>query len=153
MTKRTVHRTTARVLPVSPSGEVLLLHGWDPARPDEPFWFTVGGALEPGEDHLAAAAREMHEETGLSIDPATLVVLGTAPAAFDWGDLHLVQEQTWFACPLEPTATHFGGLEEAEVGTIDEARWWSPDALEASGETTHDPLLSMARLAVERVGA
>lgn len=152
MARTTLHRTTARVLPVSSAGEVLLLHGWDPAEPDAPYWFSVGGALEPGEDHRTAAVREMHEETGVSIDPATLVELGTAPAAFDWGEFHLVQEQTWFACPLEPTRTHFEGLEAAEVGTIDEARWWSPEALAASGEVTHDPLLSMVRTAVERVG-
>jgi 8-oxo-dGTP pyrophosphatase MutT (NUDIX family) len=151
MARTTLHRTTARVLPVSRAGEVLLLHGWDPAAPEAPFWFSVGGALEPGEDHRAAAAREMHEETGVRIDPAALVELGSAPAEFDWGEYHLVQEQTWFACPLEPTATHFEGLEEAEVGTIDEARWWSPEALAASGETTFDPLLSMARAAVEKV--
>jgi 8-oxo-dGTP pyrophosphatase MutT (NUDIX family) len=152
MSRTVVHRTTSRVLPVSAAGEVLLLHGWDPAEPDAPFWFSVGGALEPGEDHRAAAAREMHEETGVRIDPESLVVLGTAPAEFDWGEFHLVQDQTWFACPLEPTATHFEGLEEAEVGTIDEARWWTPEALATSGEVTHDPLLSMLRLAVERVG-
>jgi 8-oxo-dGTP pyrophosphatase MutT (NUDIX family) len=153
MGRTTLHRTTARVLPVNAAGEVLLLHGWDPAEPASPFWFSVGGALEPGEDHLRAAAREMWEETGVSIDPASLVVLGTAPAAFDWGEVHLVQDQTWFACPLEPTATHFEGLEESEVGTIDEVRWWAPDALEASGEVTHDPLLAMMRVAVEKVGS
>ena len=37
-----------RVLPVT-RGRVLLLHGWDPHRPDEPFWFTIGGAADPGE--------------------------------------------------------------------------------------------------------
>jgi 8-oxo-dGTP pyrophosphatase MutT (NUDIX family) len=153
MGRTTLHRTTSRVLPVSAAGEVLLLHGWDPAEPDAPFWFSVGGALEPGEDHLAAAVREMREETGVTIAPAGLVVLGREPAEFDWGEFHLVQDQTWFACPLEPTRTHFGGLEPAEVGTIDEARWWSPDALAASGQTTHDPLLSMVRAAVEKVGS
>lgn len=152
MDRTTLHRTTARVLPVSSVGQVLLLHGWDPVEPDAPFWFSVGGALEPGEDHPTAAAREMLEETGVRIDPATLVVLGTAPAEFDWGEFHLVQEQTWFACPLEPTGTHFDNLEEAEVGTIDEARWWAPDELRASGEVTHDPLLSMMVAAVEKVG-
>ena len=151
MERTTLHRTTARVLPVNRAGEVLLLHGWDPAEPDAPFWFSVGGALEPGEDHLGAAAREMLEETGVRIDPATLVEIGTAPAEFDWGEFHIVQVQTWFACPLEPTETHFKGLEEAEVVTIDEARWWTPDALAGSGEVTHDPLLSMMRTAVERV--
>ena len=151
MARQTLHRTTARVLPVNAAGEVLLLHGWDPAEPDKPFWFSVGGALEAGEDHAAAAVREMQEETGLVVDPATLVVLGTAPAEFDWGEFHLVQEQTWFACAVEQTETHLENLEAAEVPTIDELRWWAPDALASSGEVVHDPLLSMMRVAIERV--
>ena len=149
----TRHRTTARVLPVDAAGEVLLLHGCDPAKPDAPFWFSVGGALEPGEDHREAAVREMHEETGVRLDPTTLVELGRETAEFDWGEWHLVQDQTWFACPLEPTETSFAGLEPLEVGTIDEARWWTPDALEASDELDHPPLVSFMRMAVERVGA
>ena len=153
MDRTTLHRTTARVLPVNAAGEVLLLHGWDPAEPDAPYWFSVGGGLEPGEDHHSAAAREMLEEIGVALDPATLVVLGVAPSEFDWGEFHLVQEQTWFACRMEPTETHFDNLEEAEVGTIDEVRWWTPEALAASGEVTHDPLLSMMAAAVEKVGS
>jgi hypothetical protein len=44
-----IRRKTARVLPVNPEGRVLLLHGWDPLRPGEPFWFTIGGAAEGAE--------------------------------------------------------------------------------------------------------
>ena len=35
-----------------------------------------GGRLEPGESVTAAAAREVHEETGWRVDPASLVVVG-----------------------------------------------------------------------------
>ena len=52
-------RQTARVLPVDPEGRVLLLHGWDPRRPEAPFWFTIGGGAEPGESLPEAAAREL----------------------------------------------------------------------------------------------
>ena len=51
------HRQTARVLPVDDEGRVLLLHGWDPHHPDRPFWFTIGGAADPGESLRAAGAR------------------------------------------------------------------------------------------------
>ncbi len=63
------HRVCARVLPVNPQGEVLLLHGWDPAAPEEPYWFSIGGAIDAGETLVDAAVREMREETGIVIQP------------------------------------------------------------------------------------
>ena len=65
---RTIRRNTARILPVDSEGRVLLLHGWDPLRPDDPFWFTIGGAAEPGESLPEAAARELREEAGIVVD-------------------------------------------------------------------------------------
>jgi hypothetical protein len=53
---------------------------------------------------------------------------------------------------MDRATLHRTTAREAEVGTIDEARWWTPEVLEASGEVTHDPLLSMMRAAVEKVG-
>jgi len=41
-------------------------------------WQTVTGSLEPGETHLAAAQRELAEETGITASPAEFI------------DLHLV---------------------------------------------------------------
>ena len=55
-----IPRQTARVLPINQSGQVLLLLGYDPARPDAPYWFTIGGAVEPslgaGSGRAASAA-------------------------------------------------------------------------------------------------
>src|ERR1700744_4939095 len=68
----TIRRNTARVLPVDAEGRVLLLHGWDPQHPDDPFWFTIGGAAEPGESLALAAARELREEAGIVIDAGRL---------------------------------------------------------------------------------
>ena len=51
---------------------MLLLHGWDPHHPERPFWFTIGGAAEDGESLPAAAARELYEETRITVDPADL---------------------------------------------------------------------------------
>jgi 8-oxo-dGTP pyrophosphatase MutT (NUDIX family) len=66
------HRQTARVLPVDDEGRVLLLHGWDPHHPDRPFWFTIGGAADPGESLRAAGARELYEETRIVVEPERL---------------------------------------------------------------------------------
>ncbi|WP_180933394.1 NUDIX domain-containing protein [Nocardioides ungokensis] len=60
-----IHRTTARVLPVSARGEVLLLQGRDPARPTDLHWVSIGGAVDGGETLVEAALRELQEETGI----------------------------------------------------------------------------------------
>ncbi len=61
------HRPAARVLCLDPAGRVLLLRWRDPAE-GAIFWEPPGGGLEPGESPLAAARRELHEETGLPAD-------------------------------------------------------------------------------------
>jgi hypothetical protein len=55
-------RRTTRVMPVNRDGQVLLLFGCDPLRPELPYRFTMGGAAEPGE---SLAARLAVEEVGL----------------------------------------------------------------------------------------
>jgi len=67
-----ISRRAGRVLVIDAGGRVLLLHGFDPARPREPYWFTIGGGAEPGESLAQAAARELSEETGISADAAEL---------------------------------------------------------------------------------
>ena len=154
MERTIVQRVTARVLPVNPAGEVLLLHGWDPVAPDAPYWFSVGGACEPGESLAEAAARELFEETGITADPRAFgePIATEAGVEFDWGPYHLVQDQSWFALPVDADVTiHFRGLEALEVGTIDRAAWWLPDALDADGTAAGDALTAMMRRAIEAI--
>jgi predicted NUDIX family NTP pyrophosphohydrolase len=51
----------------NPQLEVLLVHLGGPfwANKDAGAWFLPKGEINPGEDELAAAQREFHEETGL----------------------------------------------------------------------------------------
>ncbi len=44
-----------------------------------PRWDIPKGEAEPGEDFVAAAVRELREETGLVVRPEELVVLGLHP--------------------------------------------------------------------------
>jgi 8-oxo-dGTP pyrophosphatase MutT (NUDIX family) len=150
--RTTRHRTCARVLPVNASGEVLLLHGWDPAAPESPYWFSIGGGIDPGESLEEAGAREMHEETGIRVSPADLgTPVGQEHVAFDWAEWHLVQDQTYFAVRLDEADVHFRGHEPLEQGSIDGWAWWTPDALDADGSAANDNLTTMMRAAVQAV--
>lgn len=60
--------------------EVFLAHPGGPffAHKDAGHWTIPKGEVEPGEDLLAAALREFHEEIGIALDPnATYVDLGS----------------------------------------------------------------------------
>jgi 8-oxo-dGTP pyrophosphatase MutT (NUDIX family) len=148
------HRVCARVLPVNHAGEVLLLHGWDPAAPEAPYWFSIGGAADGEESLVDAAVREMREETGIVIRPTELSEpIAREDAEFDWGTWRLVQDQTYFALALaaDHTEISFDGLEPIERTSIDAAAWWTPEALEADGSAANERLPEIMRLAVRAV--
>ncbi|MFI5776041.1 NUDIX domain-containing protein [Nocardia sp. NPDC051570] len=65
-------RTSARVVLLDDQDRILLMRGHDPQTPDMPFWFTVGGGVEPGEPLRTAAVRELWEETGYALDSTVL---------------------------------------------------------------------------------
>ena len=61
-----------------------------------PRWDIPKGEAEPDEDFATAAARELHEEAGLSVAPSELTALGVLPylrgkdlALFAWTPAHL----------------------------------------------------------------
>jgi len=150
----TVHRTTARVLPVDTDDRVLLLHGWEPNHPGRTFWFSIGGGVEVGEDLALAATRELAEEVGIVVAPKQLgEPLGTYQNAFDWGDFHIVQTETYFAVGVDRPEVSLAGLDEIEQATIDSAAWWPPDALDADGTAASDQLTTLMRAAVRSLRA
>ncbi len=132
---------------------MLLLHGWDPERPGDPFWFTIGGAAEHGETLRQAAARELREEVGITVDPALLgEPIETAPIEFWWGGFHFLQDQTFYAIALADAAVSFAGQEALERATIDKHGWLHPEDLAAAGQRQADPELPrLMRLAAASV--
>jgi len=145
-------RQTARVLPVDPEGRVLLLHGWDPHRPDQPFWFTIGGGADAGESMPEAAARELREETGIILDPEDLgEPIAENTIEFSWAGHHIIQGQVFYAVLVTSAEVSLDGLDVWERATTDKYGWLSAEDLEA-GEPLADPdLLTLVRSAVAAI--
>jgi 8-oxo-dGTP pyrophosphatase MutT (NUDIX family) len=147
-------RNTARVLPVDPEGRVLLLRGWDPLRPRDRYWFTIGGAAHRGEPLRSAAVREMREEVGLVVEESRLgepLEIST----IEWSQLRIriVQDQSYFAVAVPAgVAVSLAGMAWMERLTVRQHAWLSPGDLEADPVRSADPRLAdVMRLAVTAV--
>lgn len=64
-------RLAALAVVLDGKGHVLLVRRRNP--PDAGLWGYPGGHVEAGETVLAAAARELHEETGVLAEPVMLL--------------------------------------------------------------------------------
>ena len=130
-----IDRRAARVLLVDGAGRTLLLHGGDPARPGQRWWFTPGGGLDDGETLAEGAARELYEETGLRVDPAELGdPVWHEITEFSYRARSYRQEQDFFLLRVAEWQVDRAGMDEEEQETITEHRWWSAAEIEASDE-------------------
>jgi 8-oxo-dGTP pyrophosphatase MutT (NUDIX family) len=135
-----IPRIAARVLLVDGEDRLLLLRGFDPASPDERYWFTVGGGLDDGESFAEAGVRELFEETGLRMRPEELV----GPVRRDYTDIPFDgrwyrQEQEFFVARVPSWEVSLDGLDAEEVACVDGYRWWSVSDLESTTESYYPP--------------
>lgn len=139
-----------RVLIRNHAGEVFLLRGKDPGEPDRPaFWFTPGGKIDPGETAQEAAARELHEEVGILIDPTALgEVIGTEDVTYRFNGVSYRQSGVFFTLTHESPRLQAEGLNALEAQTIDTGRWWSLAEIQVTDETIYPAHLGemLARL-------
>jgi 8-oxo-dGTP pyrophosphatase MutT (NUDIX family) len=133
-----VPRRAGRVLVLDHDGRVLLLHGFDPAEPDRPFWFTVGGGAHPGESLAEAAARELREEVGFAVDPGALgEPVWQRVTEFGFDGIRYRQDEEYFLLRVPRFPVSLAGLDHVERETTDGYRWWDIAAMESSGEEFH----------------
>jgi 8-oxo-dGTP diphosphatase len=127
-------RYTADVVALTPGGKVLLIEREWP--PHEGAWALPGGHVDPGETSLAAAARELAEETGVTVNADDLRQIGVwdAPDRDPRGRYITVAYVA-----LVPTGTTITAGDDART-----ARWWPLDNLPKQLAFDHSAILSAA---------
>lgn len=134
MTRRSV-RQVARVVLLDPTDKILLVK-YEDAQPMDPtrtgsfvYWVPPGGELQDGEGYQDAARRELHEETGLSVE------IG----AWLWKrSIRLQQHGEWIDQEERYYLAHVG-IEEPPAANLSpediaELRWWSIPELKGASE-------------------
>lgn len=135
-------RRAGRVLVIDDDDRILLLHGFDPADPGNPFWFTVGGGADPGESLAEAAARELREEVGLAVDASALgEPVWHRVTEFGFDGVRYLQDEDYFVLRVRQFPVSLAGLDQLEQDTVDGHRWWGAAEMKSSGEEFHPPEL------------
>ncbi|WP_440008910.1 NUDIX hydrolase [Halomicrococcus sp. SG-WS-1] len=94
--------------------------------PDRNLWGTPGGMVEAGEHPDETAARELNEETTVSVDPDDLVLFD-ARTFPKFGTIH----KTYLAYAVD--AANVNGKPQA-AHEVAAARYWTPEALKAADD-------------------
>lgn len=142
------YRRGARVILLDEQDRVLLVRGHDVDDPARSWWFTVGGGIDPDETAVAAAARELEEETGLTVDVGSLVgPVARRRATFDFARQTVRQDEEFFLARVrDPGQVVTDGWTDIERRFMDEVRWWRLDDLETvGGEVFPEGLVALVR--------
>jgi 8-oxo-dGTP pyrophosphatase MutT (NUDIX family) len=131
-----------RVLVLDLAGRVLLQQFFDPARPEQLFWITIGGGIDAGESVAQAAARELWEEAGISASAADLgSPVWHRLAEFSFNGVRYRQQEEYFVLHVGDVQVSLDGLEEVERQIVTGYGWWTAVEIEASDEVFLPPEL------------
>ena len=96
------------------------------------FWLTPGGEIEPDEEPLAAARREVREELGLELE-----IVG--PVYTEQNQFEHMREMRdnldfYFVAWCAAEAPRMQGVTADEIALMQEIRWWTAEEVEAALE-------------------
>ena len=128
-------RKAGRVLLIDPAGRVLLLQGFDPAKPSSLHWVTIGGGLDDGEGTAQAAARELWEESGIDATADDLIgPVWQRTTEFSFAGMRYRQDEDFYILRVGEVQVSLANLDPIERATITSYRWWSREELTATTE-------------------
>lgn len=130
-------RKSSKLFIVDSEGRLLLFLYKDEHQ--APFWATAGGELKSGESYTDAAARELYEETGLTLKIGHLLkerdevyaVARSTPARW-------LEKYYLVKCP--PNSNIFAAeWTDEEKFTIQKWKWWSLKEMQNENSTIFKP--------------
>ena len=123
------------MLVIDPAGRVLLLQGFDPAKPSSLHWITIGGGTDHGEGTAQAALRELWEESGISATAGELIgPVWQRTSEFSFYGMRYRQEEDYYVLHVGEVQVTLAHLDPIERATITGYRWWSREELAATTE-------------------
>jgi len=138
-------RRAARIVLLGPDRRVLLFRytadGFDP------FWILPGGECYPQEDFAQAAARELHEETGISARPSPLDY--KVEAEYNYLGESLKSLEYFFHHQTASSDIDTSGHTALERRVMRDHRWFMAEELAGWHETIYPQNLAdlLARIA------
>jgi 8-oxo-dGTP pyrophosphatase MutT (NUDIX family) len=133
-----IERDVARAVVLDRDDRVLLLQVGELGNPEfGTAWELPGGGIEPGESHMQALIRELHEETGIivaadQIQPPSW----RRTVLYDYRGSRRLQRETISAVRLPGPAPEIQSLlrDAFEQSDLFDARWWSQEEILGSHE-------------------
>lgn len=127
-------REAVRVLVIDDVGRALLVR-FEDRTTGLSWWCPPGGGLEEGEDHRAAAQRELAEELGRD-DLLLGAFVGHRTLTFCFNGVWATQRERWIVARTTAFSLSPDQLALLELENVREVRWWAPEDLESSGVLT-----------------
>lgn len=124
-----VHRKCVRLIVTDADGSILLLATRDPTYPELGEWWELpGGGIEEGETLAQAAARELWEETGISVAIEQIGhPLWSRTSTFKVHGTRHVQSEEVMVVSIDQRQPELDtdNREGVEIEDYFDHRWWS----------------------------